>query len=940
MESARRFPIDRMCRLVAWLATAFLILSISGCGGGSASPGESVPPSTVVVPNVVGQSQAAASAAITAAGLTVGTVTMQSSSTVAAGDVISQSPATGASVTSGSAVNLVVSSGPAQISVPNVVGLTQAAATTAITAAGLTVGTVTMQSSSSVAAGDVISQSPAAGASVASGSAVNLVVSSGPATYAVSVTVSGLASGQSLTVQDNGADSLTFQNNTTQQFAILLALNTTYSVTVSVQPMLEACTVAGGSGPVTGPVAVSVSCSLAPPSTSYPAFTAPYPLVLSGQTPAVIVPSPRIVPVFFSNSPDQAATEAYLQALVASPEWTALAEYGVGQATVGTPVSLTSAAPATTTTAGINSYVAANAASWGTLDGSEIFVLYYPPATTITDDTDSYHYWTTSTTSQQVPYAVLPNYSLANGYIQYHEIAEASTDPIPGEGYVVLNHDATAWSFAGTELADMCTRFSGFFDSSLGYLMEGIWSDAAVKNGQAPCTTAGSTNLGYGFGAYPVLPDTYLGSSSPGDTNASVGIAPGASVTIPINFFSYGPVTSPIAIRVVQQNTNAANTNTSTFSLDQNSGLNGSVAHLTITAPATPLSATTNYASFLVYATMPAANNNGPESAFPGLVTNPGASCSTKLVGSSSSVESVLYGFTGGADGATPLAGLVQGSDGNFYGTTYAGGDSNHGTIFKITPTGTLTTLHSFIGTDGASPDANLVQGGDGNFYGTTGNGGITSSNGTVFKITPSGTLTTLYFFSGTDGSGPNGLVLDSDGNYYSTAFGGGSSNDGTVFKITPTGTLTTLYSFSGADGLNPRAGLALGSDGNFYGTTRSGGTGNDGTVFKITPSGTLTMLHSFSGIDGLDPWSSALVQGSDGNFYGTTVNGGALNNGTVFQITPTGMLTTLYSFTGGVDGSGPDGSLVQGSDGNVYGTTAGGGGCGPGAVFKISVGN
>ncbi len=915
---------------------------------------------------------------------------MQSSSTVAAGDVISQSPATGASVTSGSAVNLVVSSGPAQISVPNVVGLTQAAATTAITAAGLTVGTVTMQSSSSVAAGDVISQSPAAGASVASGSAVNLVVSSGPATYAVSVTVSGLASGQSLTVQDNGADSLTFQNNTTQQFAILLALNTTYSVTVSVQPMLEACTVAGGSGPVTGPVAVSVSCSLAPPSTSYPAFTAPYPLVLSGQTPAVIVPSPRIVPVFFSNSPDQAATEAYLQALVASPEWTALAEYGVGQATVGTPVSLTSAAPATTTTAGINSYVAANAASWGTLDGSEIFVLYYPPATTITDDTDSYHYWTTSTTSQQVPYAVLPNYSLANGYIQYHEIAEASTDPIPGEGYVVLNHDATAWSFAGTELADMCTRFSGFFDSSLGYLMEGIWSDAAVKNGQAPCTTAGSTNLGYGFGAYPVLPDTYLGSSSPGDTNASVGIAPGASVTIPINFFSYGPVTSPIAIRVVQQNTNAANTNTSTFSLDQNSGLNGSVAHLTITAPATPLSATTNYASFLVYATMPGANNNGPESAFPGLVTNPGASCSTKLVGSSSSVESVLYGFTGGADGATPLAGLVQGSDGNFYGTTYAGGDSNHGTIFKITPTGTLTTLHSFIGTDGASPeanlvqgsdgnfygttyagggsnhgttfkitptgtlttlhsfigtdgaspDANLVQGGDGNFYGTTGNGGITSSNGTVFKITPSGTLTTLYFFSGTDGSGPNGLVLDSDGNYYSTAFGGGSSNDGTVFKITPTGTLTTLYSFSGADGLNPRAGLALGSDGNFYGTTRSGGTGNDGTVFKITPSGTLTMLHSFSGIDGLDPWSSALVQGSDGNFYGTTVNGGALNNGTVFQITPTGTLTTLYSFTGGVDGSGPDGSLVQGSDGNVYGTTAGGGGCGPGAVFKISVGN
>ncbi len=471
--------------------------------------------------------------------------------------------------------------------------------------------------------------------------------------------------------------------------------------------------------------------------------------------------------------------------------------------------------------------------------------------------------------------------------------------------------------------------------------MYGIWSDLAVNSGQGPCTTAGSSNLGNGFGAYPVLPDTYLASTYPGDTNASVGIAPGASVTVPINVFSDGLLTAPVNIAVTQLNSNSANTNVLGLSLDQNLGLNGSVVHLTITAPTAPLSSTTNYAAFMITATLPPGNNNSPQSVFPGLVTNPGASCSS--ISSSSGGESVLYSFTGGTDGGIPAAALVQGSDGNSYGTTAGSsglgvlaGGNQYGTVFKITPSGTLTPLHSFDGTDG-SGSGTLVQGTDGNFYGTTGQGGA-SSDGTVFKVTPGGTFTTLYSFSGTDGKGPSGLVVSGDGNFYGNTADGFSSscgNCGSVFEITPSGTLTTLHYFGGADGMAPFGSLALGSDGNFYGTTDVGGAGNDGTVFKITPGGTLTTLHSFAGADGSNPYAN-LVLGSDGSFYGTTSSGGSNNKGTVFEITPAGTLTTLYSFSG-TDGASPLAGLVQASDGNFYGTTYSGGANGYGTAFKIT---
>jgi uncharacterized repeat protein (TIGR03803 family) len=328
-----------------------------------------------------------------------------------------------------------------------------------------------------------------------------------------------------------------------------------------------------------------------------------------------------------------------------------------------------------------------------------------------------------------------------------------------------------------------------------------------------------------------------------------------------------------------------------------------------------------------------------------------------------------LYSFcsqSGCTDGQYPSP-LVQATGGNFYGTTVSGGANTTGcngpscgTVFKITPGGALTTLYSFCSQsgcpDGANPQAGLVQATNGDFYGTTSSGGA-NGGGTVFKITPSGTLTTLYSFcsqSGCpDGAHPWGLVQATNGSLYGTTLLGGANSQGTVFRITPSGTLKTLQNFKGPNGANPYAGLVQANDGNFYGTTGGGGANNDGTVFKITPSGALTTLYSFcsqSGCkDGANPYAG-LVQATNGNLYGTTLYGGAKTTGcggfgcgTVFKITPGGALTTLYSFcsqTRRTDGANPYGALVEDTDGNFYGATEfGGRGSGYGTVFSLSVG-
>jgi uncharacterized repeat protein (TIGR03803 family) len=339
------------------------------------------------------------------------------------------------------------------------------------------------------------------------------------------------------------------------------------------------------------------------------------------------------------------------------------------------------------------------------------------------------------------------------------------------------------------------------------------------------------------------------------------------------------------------------------------------------------------------------------------------ALCATTAIGLPAQTLTTLYSFcsqSGCPDGASPLAGLTQGSNGDLYGTTQSDGVNcaNCGTIFKITPSGSLSTLYSFCSesgcADGFDPAAVLVQGIDGAFYGTTYGGG-TIDEGTVFKITPSGKLTTLYSFCSQngcdDGENPNaGLVQATNGDFYGTTEAGGNGW-GTIFKITQSGTLTTVHSFCAqsmcADGGRPVAGLVQGIDGDLYGTTGYGGANyacpnGCGWVFKITPSGTLTTLHSFAGYptEGYTP-CTALVQGIDGDFYGTTLGGASgapKGAGTVFKITPSGTLTTLYSFCSQIfcpDGAEPLGGLVQGTDGSFYGTTFRGA-YGGGTIFKI----
>lgn len=353
-----------------------------------------------------------------------------------------------------------------------------------------------------------------------------------------------------------------------------------------------------------------------------------------------------------------------------------------------------------------------------------------------------------------------------------------------------------------------------------------------------------------------------------------------------------------------------------------------------------------------------------------------------------------LYNFCsqGGAfctDGATPAGPLLQGSDGNFYGTTESGGKNQEGTVFSMTPAGSLTTLYSFCSTggadctDGAQPTYGLVEGPDGNFYGETGAGGnsetldlcgetLKFTCGTVFKITPTGQLTTVYTFcsivaeSGgslycADGADPTGgLVLGSDGNFYGTAGGGfapGFGEPGILFRLTPEGSLTVLYVFcpTGApcgDGFYPSGGLTQGSDGNFYGTTSSGGTNGDGTIFRYNPTtGVFTTLAALGGATGGSS-NARLLEGSDGSFYGTTLLYGNTGGtgGAIFRYTPGSGVSALHTFcssAGCPDGYAPYFGLIQGTDGNFYGMTyVGGGGAqsecyvglyGCGTIFRIT---
>ncbi len=309
----------------------------------------------------------------------------------------------------------------------------------------------------------------------------------------------------------------------------------------------------------------------------------------------------------------------------------------------------------------------------------------------------------------------------------------------------------------------------------------------------------------------------------------------------------------------------------------------------------------------------------------------------------------------GASNGFNPVAGLVQGRNGNFYGVAEYGGTNGFGTVFEVTTNGTLTTLVSFAETNGAEPVGGLGQASDGSFYGTTESGGTNGGGeyyGTIFRVTTNGHLTSLVSFDDTDGSRPEAsLFLANDGNLYGTTDQGGAEfygqSYGTIFRVSTAGVFSNLLSFDLGDGAFPEGGIVQGSDGNFYGVTTSGGNGTYnnpefgyGVFFKMTTNGAITLLASFNDTNGSDPMGT-LVEGRDGSFYGTTSAGGNIGflgatYGTVFRVTTNGAITPFLIFNG-TNGSTPMAGLIQATDGNFYGTTSAGGAYNLGTVFRVT---
>ena len=318
---------------------------------------------------------------------------------------------------------------------------------------------------------------------------------------------------------------------------------------------------------------------------------------------------------------------------------------------------------------------------------------------------------------------------------------------------------------------------------------------------------------------------------------------------------------------------------------------------------------------------------------------------------------SAIYNFCAegapcASTGGDPEGGVVLGSDGNLWGTTLNGGKDAAGTVFQVTPGGTLSVVYSFAnGNDDSAPDFTVLQGQDGNIYGVS-EEQYSTQYGSFFKLTTKGVVTP-HPFDYTNGAGPNLPVLGTDGNFYGTTYVGGdpTCRCGVIYKATPAGKITVLHTFTGFkgapyDGELPVGSLVEGPDGNFYGTTYEGGsngTDNGGTVFKITPAGAYSIIHDFVAAaptyDGQLP-KAGLILGTDGNFYGTTLKGGSAGGGAIYQITPSGTEKVIYNFciVSCYDGVLPDTPLVQHTNGLFYGASAGNS-LGGSVFFSLDVG-
>jgi uncharacterized repeat protein (TIGR03803 family) len=298
----------------------------------------------------------------------------------------------------------------------------------------------------------------------------------------------------------------------------------------------------------------------------------------------------------------------------------------------------------------------------------------------------------------------------------------------------------------------------------------------------------------------------------------------------------------------------------------------------------------------------------------------------------------VVHAFDGN-DGAYPIGNLTQASDGSILGATLMSSSGVSGALFRIDPQDQLTTLHEFTAAEGFYPVGGLLERSDGSFIGLNRFGGA-GNVGTIFRLTRNGVLTTLRELSIGDGDPQSGLTMGPDGAAYGVMAGGGDG--GLIYRISASNQFSVLYRFAEINGnsaeypkgATPMSRLTLGRDGALYGTASGGGNAQRGTVFKVTPTGIVTLVHQFAGPDGAGPIGE-LLSGSDGNFYGTTAGGGQFQSGTVFRMTPAGQVTTLHSFSGD-DGSAPFAGVVQGRDGRLYGTTTTGGTAQAGVLFVL----
>lgn len=731
-----------------------------------------------------------------------------------------------------------------------------------------------------------------------------------PPTYTVGGSISGLANGSVVVVQDAGTDNTTISTNGSFTFSKQQPNNTSYAVTVLTQPTGQTCTVTAGSGSIDA--ANVTSPSIACTTNTYTISgvvsglnsSAQLTLEDNGGNPTTLKANGAFT---FSMPIDYGAGFA-ISVVNQPPAENCIVSNG-SQSAVTTNVTAVSITCGPATEAIIHSFAPKP-------DGIR-------PVGNLILATDGNFYGLTSSGGQYgfgTVFKLTPQgietllYSFAGG-------AADGGEPLGG---LVQGSDG---NFYGTTCGGGPARAGVVFKITPSGV-ETILHTFGGSDGICPSAALVQGKDG-----------NFYGTTSYGAANSNgtvFKISPEGSETL-LYAFNGGPADASESVAALIQGTDGNFYGTSemggTFGA-------GTVFKITPSGAETVLYSFTNGSD----AGQPvSALVQGKDGNFYGTAMG-SLSSGTVFKITPAGAETTLYAFTGGADGGHPQSSLIQGNEGNFYGTTQYGGAGNSGTVYMITAAGAESVLHSFgsvaAGTtaNGLQPEAALVQTKDGSFYGTASLGGLMSA-GTAFQLTSAGTYTVIYQFdSGPEGEQPAGLIQASDGNFYGTTTFGGNSGYGTVFKMTAAGVETILYAFvGGADGISPTSGVIQGSDGNFYGTTSSGGTGGAGTVYKITSAGTETVVHSFSYvIDGGAP-RSTLVEGSDGNFYGTTSGGGAAEFGIAFRMTPSGTVTVLHSFGASADGKDPLGALIQASDGNFYGTTLAGGAYNAGTVFQLT---